>query len=142
MLRDLDEGVTSSGAGAASISDQRELSCKNIYYAITVKPVIKDKVYYQCDIEKVIKQRLRRFTFYKVAWENDSSHVLHFHALADGASTINYKLIHLYGWHIWIRPLKTTVDKLKWEDYIGKRNSEEEILRHLSYHNNLFLEID
>jgi len=112
----------------------------NVYYAITIKPMLKDKVYYLEDFEPLFKMRLRRFELLKHAWENDSSYTLHCHILASGDPTIRYKSIHQYGWHIDIQRLTNQEDKFKWERYLRKRDSVEEQFKHQLHHKNLFEE--
>jgi len=121
---------------AVSISEALCLS--DIYYAVTIKPVLQDRTYYYNDINDVISQRLKRFKRHKQVWELDHKGILHAHLLCSGDVGIKYKLIHLYGWHIHIQPLATTAEKRKWENYLTKDKDIDVCLRHISMHQNLF----
>lgn len=124
--------------GAASIANEESLLFNNTYYAITITPSLRDHIVYSPEFEPIITKRLYRFKRIKQVWELTKTGVLHTHILAQGRKDIKYKLIHLYGWHIHIEPLTTTIAKLKWESYITKHHERDILLEHAAAHEYLF----
>lgn len=87
---------------------------------------MKDRIYGELDFIELFNKRLKRFNFLVKSWElRQGDKVLHCHILAEGPDDIKYKLIHQYGWHIYITVLKDQASKLKWESYISKGDSLE-----------------
>lgn len=123
--------IRPSEATAGGTTTQESPDNLYTYYAITIKPVLKliSSVVSKSDFRDIFEKKLRRFKFIKLAWELDSHDVLHCHILAEGPFLIKYRLIHLYGWHIDIRHLKTEYDKIRWDNYLNKGDSLEALVK-------------
>lgn len=122
-----------------SVTNERSfLDNNDLYYSITIKPLSRSKVYYKHDLEQFIKKHYGQLFIIIVTYEVDHLQVLHAHILAKGKTDFQIKNVRY--WHQYCE--KTRL----YERYISyckkhARNQDEQdqiLLRHWSYHDNLF----
>lgn len=111
------------------------------YYAITITPVSKDKVFYKDDIEeKILDLAQHGVQVVSKGYEMKKDKTLHCHLACIGPKGLRYVDCMARGWHIYINKI---YNGNRWLSYIQKiskdaRTEADLLLAHLANHQLLF----